>query len=65
MLSSLKLNTTGENRYVAPGPNDLQGPCPGKEATVQLMFRQEKKSATPTGRPTAQPFYIKVAFINV
>ncbi|KAF2996809.1 hypothetical protein E8E13_001732 [Curvularia kusanoi] len=24
-----RISTTGEHRYIAPGPNDLRGPCPG------------------------------------
>jgi hypothetical protein len=33
-----ELITTGENRYIAPGPNDLRGPCPALNTLANHGF---------------------------
>lgn len=38
------VSNTGSHAFVAPGPNDLRGPCPGKEPLEQIAWSEKNGS---------------------
>ena len=46
--ASQRVSTTGEHAFIAPGPNDIRGPCAGLNAAANqyVFFGQQHRSIT-------------------
>ncbi|KAL1642463.1 hypothetical protein SLS61_009677 [Didymella pomorum] len=48
-----RISTTGDHKYIAPGPNDLRGPCPGLNAMANHGYLPRNGISTITQMTTA------------
>jgi hypothetical protein len=48
-----RISTTGDHKYIAPGPNDLRGPCPGINVLANHGYIPRNGISTITQMTTA------------
>ncbi|EOA83046.1 hypothetical protein ACJQWK_04537 [Exserohilum turcicum] len=48
-----RISTSGDHRYIAPGPNDLRGPCPGINVMANHGYLPQNGISTVTQMTTA------------